>query len=326
MKRATATNLLRSRGFVHLAYLAASALFAVPYYCLSEPASPAWIPSPFAWRLPYQFRILVPAIEYLCKLCFPLSWSFFHVTFAILSTYAVLLCFRRLLFFFHVSHPDLLSLAILYPLAWNYILIGNHFFASDIPSIAFFILTLLFALKKQWFYFYPLFILALFNRESIIFVIPAYLLLMFPLKDNPALLKTVLGHVVLQMVLFIAVKGLLLYLFRNNPGTPFDNMIAGNVFIIHLLLQGRFHTWGYPILCFGGLHILALLLIRWIPRQLRRLFLLFPLFLVVMFVVGWLVELRIYNELVPVVTLLAIVGIQQAFASRFSKPSEAPPY
>jgi hypothetical protein len=217
-------------------------------------------------------------------------------------------------------------LAIFYPLAWNYIILGHLFFSSDLPSIAFFTFALLFALEGRWIYFYSLFILALFNRESIIFVVPAYLLLMLPEKHDAGSLKSLMGHVVFQLALFILVKELLLYIFRANPGNAFDNMIGANVLLLHMLAHGRYQTWEYVILCFGGMHLLALFLLRWIPRTFRWLFLLFPIVGSVMFMVGWLLEVRIFNELVPIVTLLTIAGLQKAFFSRFRRSPEAPSY
>jgi hypothetical protein len=311
---------VRDDGIVHtrwvfrFVYVAASSIFGFYYYFNSETAFHNDPTPPFHWSLPYQLRILVPTIEYLCRLVLPFPLHSYHAAFSMLSCLFIILSFRKLLFFFRIPHFRLLSLVIFYPLTWNYIILSHLYFAADLPAIAFFLLGLVYALERRWVYFYPLFFLALFNRESIIFVVPAYLLLILPTKRDSATLRTLLGHVVLQLTLFAFVKGLLLYIFRNNPGNAFNDMFAGNVTIVHQLFHGRYQTWGYTITCFGGLHILSLLLLRWVPRELRPLYLLFPIVGAVMFMVGLLTEVRIYGELVPIVTLLSITGAHQVYA------------
>ena len=82
--------------------------------------------------------------------------------------------------------------------------------------------------KKRWILFYPIWLLACLNRESACFVSLAAFLLLFDNSDlHPKNLikrnKHLLYHILVQASIWLLLRAILCYAFRNNPGQFFES-------------------------------------------------------------------------------------------------------
>jgi len=199
-----------------------------------------------------------------------------------------------------------LSLTIFWILPFNYLLPkwGPWYYVYDIPSVLFFTLGLIFLKRGFWLGFYPLFIVATFNRETTCFL--TVILLLTGCCKLPW--RRLLPHLVAQLVLWLAIKWMIQEAYVANKGGTFFNVMADN----WAVLSGK--PAAYPLLfsSLGFTWIPVLLAWRWIPDTFaRRACLVAPIFFAGMMCVGVIDEIRIYGELIPVVLpafLLLVLG------------------
>jgi hypothetical protein len=201
-------------------------------------------------------------------------------------------------------------LALTYATAYRY---NNIFFAYDTASVAFFTLGLALVLRREWRWYYPLFVVATLNRETTCFLTVAYALVALG-RERP---RVILGHVVAQAALWLALKAGLHALYLANP--PMD-LGTGGLFANQIARTGRILTTvpGLIYLFFipmGGAGAIALLFLRRVQdARVRRLLGVVPLFFLGMMVVGELLEVRIYGELIPIVAVTLLLQFRSIMA------------
>ena len=125
--------------------------------------------------LPYQYRVLVPWIIKIITFLTPADPKNICYIIEIIFTFLLFVAFRYFLslFFKNSKLHLLLSLTILYPLLFHYVLWNVYpvyYYPSDILSVLFFTLGLIFLFKQNWYFYYALFIVATFNRETTCFL------------------------------------------------------------------------------------------------------------------------------------------------------------
>lgn len=276
-----------------------------------------------AW-VPFQYRALVPIIVRSTLAVFPdLDLLGVYAIIDGLSAVAVVASFALFLSLFieGTRTRRLLSLAVFFPLFLNLALPYRYnalFFPWDTPSVAFFTLGLYLIHTKRWTVFYPLFALATLNRETTCFLTICYALAYL---GSDGFLK-VSKHVVAQGAIWIAVKGALYAAFADNPllnpkgSALFFNQIERSVGIVTSPVGLL-----YLMLTLGGTWVVVLLLHRFIQDPLlRRSFRFVPVFLIGMFFVGEMMEIRIYSELIPLVTAALLLVVRYVL---HSLPGEA---
>ena len=129
--------------------------------------------------------------------------------------------------------PRFSSFLILVPLSWNYIFINGFidgaglYYPYDIPSLTFFAAGIILFLQKKWLWFYPVFILACLNRESACFITMGGFLLTFQVGESKFVdilqsNRRVISQVIAQACIWLALRLILSYAFRNNPGEFFE--------------------------------------------------------------------------------------------------------
>jgi hypothetical protein len=120
-------------------------------------------------------------------------------------------------------------------------------------------------------------------------------------------------------IILIVFKVLTSYLFKNNPGDTFEVGWHENLRILLNLFNNRVFMKNLG-LNFGGLYILVILLFisgRWKKFPDKRLIFLnlaFIPYLLLGFYMIYFTEVRVYTELIPMITTLSIV-----FISSFEK-------
>lgn len=273
----------------------------------------------FSGERPYQYRVLIFALARLLHaglhVSVPLAFQLLEAGFLFL----LFLAFRRYLAIFIPEQISrFASLALLYPLVWNYVLLGHIYWPYDIPGIFFFVAGLVCLVEGRWASYYPLFVLATLNRETSVFLILASLLIAWG-RQAP---RQIAGHLLVQAVLWLAIKALLNRLFAHNSGSFTDNMMHNNWLLLTRFLHGNFSFLRFLLLVCGAVWLLIPLAWRRQPVIFRRLLWIIPPFIAGMGVVGVLDEVRIYNELIPVLLAPAVFSVYAVFAPDQVSPNE----
>lgn len=257
-----------------------------------------------SFDVPFQYRMLIPTmVKFIQDLNLPLLGSTIRLYQIIefLSTFFLFIAYRSYLRLFIRSEiiPSLFSLSLLYVLLFNYILYnpigGPIFFSYDVPSVLFFTLGLILIYRKNWFIYYPVFILATFNRETTIFLTLVYLFTNFK-KDK---LTSIVIHVLFQVILWLSIKKVLAMLYAGNPGPGvFLVLFSSNI----SRLIGDPRKIAVLASSFGFIWVPVVYYFRLIPDSFvkRSLLVAFPFF-AGMFIVANIIELRLFGELIPIV-------------------------
>lgn len=300
---------------INLVFLAAAiilSLHSVPYEltaCYPPPDHGQDSPEALAAGVastPYQYRVLVPwlvrgAVE--LHLIRPESEL---ATFARIQVVVLVLLafvFRRYLALF-IKDPALTSvmaLSIFAILPFNYF--NRPYYPYDIPSVMFFTLGLILIHDEKWLWFYPLFAIATLNRETSIFLTVATVFVLFDRYSWPRLGALAMS----QMAIWGAIKLALYVIYQQNRWMGYGlyqfqlkvNIATLSTFPVKALMV--LATWG----------CLWLAVVIWHKRInnvfLRRNLWTIPVFIAGMFLVGFVIELRIYGEVLPIVLAAAWV-------------------
>lgn len=293
----------------------------------------------------FQTRLLLPSLANFLKPTIPFISIYFGWLIPYPIDFQIVLQLINIVFLFGllVSFPHLLaclnthsnhwvSLFLLVPITWNYIIINGLvdgaglFYCYDIPSLTFLVLGLIFFLSRKWIWFYPIFILACFNRESACFIsLSGFILLcnfsVLKPKSFVHYNKNLLQHVLIQATIWICLRIYLSYIVRNNPGLLFEEPHSMLDFISGLW-TGRAHWamqnayWFFSL--FAGIWVIPLLLYNYLGCQGRRLVLVGIIYLITLFFRSNIMETRVYNELNVIITVCAIISIQTKFKTDLS--------
>jgi hypothetical protein len=257
---------------------------------------------------PFQYRALMPWLYQLLidvTVVPPETFLALLKLVEFLSIFLLVVAFRYYLSFFfpHPLQNGTLALSLFYVLPFNYLL--SYWYPWDIPSVLFFTAGLIFIYRRQWWGYYPLFIIATFNRETSYFLIAAYLLTNY----GRHLAHHQLAHVTAQLVIWVLIKLSLYWLYLESPARLFSFKLTANLLALAepLSLLTFLTNWGV-------LWLPILLFYRLIDDPfLRRLLLVVPLFLGVMLMVGVVTELRIYGELIPIIVPATLIIFRRLF-------------
>jgi len=252
---------------------------------------------------PFQYRTLLPwVVSSLVSLKLPFLETpvrlFKGIEF--LSTFFLFIAFRYYISLFIKSRllASFFSLALFVILPYQYIFyswsLGSIYYPSDIPSVLFFTLGLILLYKKNWLFYYPLFIVAIFNRETTIFLALIYLFTAFE-KHR---ITPVFFHCIAQAVIWLSVKMYLAALYADNPGPG----LFVNFFYVNAALAANPVNIVRIASSFGFVWIAVIFYFRLITDEFVKssLLVIFPFFMG-MFIVGNITELRIYGEMIPVI-------------------------
>ena len=310
---------------IDLIFILASTLLAYQFTHLRinasgfyPPATPDMLVAGAAY-LPFQYRALVPwLVRALAQLPWLQSVSTPKLFLIVEFISTVLLCaaFRRYLSFFFKNKPlnSLLALSLFYVLPFHFI--GTFWYPWDIPSLLFFTLGLISLYEQKWQWYYPLFVVATFNRETTYFLSLLYLLTAI----GKTSWRTMALHTSAQLLLWGAIKLLLYRLYLDNPRLGYG--------LFELQLGKNLNWLREPTVILGFLSLWGLL---WLPLVLwrhlvqndfvKRTLLLLPPFFGIMLVVGVIDELRIYGELIPIVLSAFLLILKELFRIAQADPA-----
>jgi hypothetical protein len=172
---------------------------------------------------------------------------------------------------------------------------GPHYI-YDLPALTLFTAGAVLLVQGRWSWYYPLFVAGCINKETMVLLVVAFILL----YRTSLTLSTVLKHVALHLVLFGAVKLMIMHAFADNPGPVLAFQLFANV---HRLLMG--YSWT-ELLVATATVLLIVYRLDTKPRTLVQLSLLVVPFGVLMVLFGVLSELRAVYELIPILTFMML--------------------
>ena len=245
-----------------------------------------------------------------------------------LSALGVWLAFRTFLRP-HVGAPgaagdaarSVAALAVFVPLLLGTAVPWRHnpfYFPYDTSSVAAFTLGLALLQEKRWRAYYVLFAVATLNRETTCFLTIAWALTSL----GRVSLWRIAAHSAVQLAVWVAIKSGLSWMYAANA-VLHD---GSNGLFVTTVVRSILIVTAVPGLLYFGLAlggswlVVALLRRRLVAPELTRWFRFVPVFLFGMSIVGELLEVRIYGELVPLVTA-ALLLVLASVVREAARPS-----
>ena len=270
----------------------------------------------FQWAVPYPINY-----EVLLQI---LNLSFFVIIF---------LTIPKLLSEISIVINPFYSFITLIPIFWNYIMINGFidgaglYYPYDVPSMAFFSLGLLLFLRKNWVIFYFIFSLALLNRESSCFISIAGFLLSikcFSVHSPNWWLQNrkLLIHIFVQAIMWLSSRIILSYVFKNNPGSFFENPHSMIEFLNCIITDESHWAMESPIwflTLFGGIWLLPIIYFKHLNSFSRKLLIVGCIYLLTLMLRSNMMETRVYNEL-NIVISVTVISVISSFMNR--RPSQ----
>lgn len=244
----------------------------------------------------FQHIELLSVFLLLASFSYYASLFFREYVIAILAT---IILFSGLLFNYVLPQPDVLTLEYV---SW---------FPSDMPSLLFITLGLILIYKQRWWAYYPLYVIATFNRETTCFLTFVYLFTHLGKGRN----RELFFHCALQLSIWITIKYTLYHMYIGNPSDAGGSGLfhAGdflNGTNLRTLTNVRNHPFIFSIV--GYMWLPVLLMPRIVKNRFvsRSLLMSIP-FCVGMFIVGTMTILRDYGELLPVIAIAFVHVIME---------------
>ena len=222
------------------------------------------------------------------------------------------------------------SFLILLPVSWNFIFINGLidgaglYYPYDIPSLTFFAAGVILFQQKKWLWFYPVFLLACLNRESACFISLGGFLLTLQigrksnfveiLKSN----RSMLAQVIAQAGIWLALRLILSYAFRNNPGEFFEKPHSMIDFIAKIWSGEAHWAMSNPrwfLTLFAGVWVVPFLYWKNLNPSAKRFLGLGLIYLLVLVFRSNMMETRVFNELNVIVTVCALCAFSPKLAS-----------
>ena len=317
-----AAGLLARPGIRLAVYLAAAVLFVLLYERRT-----IWSPytaDEFMRQVvppPFGHRMLVPWLVRALTAVSPATQALGFTLAGVVTVVLLLTAYRGFLAeYVGGSAASVLTLGILWPLLWNYCLLSTLYEPFDLPSVLFFTAGLRFLQRRRWALYYAVFLAGCLNRETILF-----LAMVFVLTEGGRMPDRSLAlHAVAQLALWLGTRVVLwAAVGRGHPAVEFA--LATNLQTLRgmlLLTRHGVHDWLKLILAFGGLAWVVPFVLRGQPRFIRRALWLVPLYLVVLFPVAILDEMRVHAELVPLLAapILIVLGRRMAASGGSGRP------
>lgn len=295
-------------------------LLVCAYFALSYAALPLFLQLPLYTqgleRTPYQYRALPMYLFRLLSHIQPLMRAGTHVgpldhdpyrlLLAIIAFFGTLVAVRASSATIRLLTGDSVfafwsSLLVVWMMQFNVAYSWDNPFTTpyDVTSVMFFCLALLLLLKRQWWAYYAVFVLAVINREAACFITVMFLAWEWTraqeLRETVAQrLRWIAPHVLLQAGIWLAIKFVLARRFASNPG-------AG-LFVTHFVYNVKelFKPQQWPLLLSVCGFTLPVLWVqrRWIGvKELSAsMALVFPLSFAGLMIVGVIVEIRIFAD------------------------------
>lgn len=205
---------------------------------------------------------------------------------------------------------------------FTYILnFGPHFLLPyDLPSLCFFCAGLNLVIARQPLVLVPLIALATLNRETAIFLIIFYLLFEPPRGNEARRSRAMWVYAAGMLVTWATMRAIVLHVYAHNP-VDGGSRIADLKLWQNVGFLVRPQHWPAFASIFGFTLPIVIAYRRYIePAFLRRGLFAVALWFVLMLVVGVLIEIRIFGELIGYMSLVLGVMIHRLLGERGKVP------
>src|SRR6266850_1857305 len=203
-------------------------------------------------------------------------------------------------------HPDRPAVSRLVPLVGLAalplsFLQGAHFF-YDFPTLLLWTSALLLLLRPPEVAYYAVFALAVFNKETSGLLVLVFVLYWWGQVPRAIVVR----HAVAQGLVWVAIRGAVLYEFRNNAGPPFEVNLASN-----LSLMASRTSVPHDLMLVTVL-VAAAIALRHEHRLIRAAFATLAPLIAAYFVVGRYGEIRFFYEAYPAIVVLVCDAVRDA--------------
>jgi hypothetical protein len=195
---------------------------------------------------------------------------------------------------------------------------GGHIY--DFPELLLMALCLICIVKKKWVLYYPMFVLAILNKEINVLLILFFIAFCQDTISKKDLLKHAAGHILIGATLVFWVR----FIFADNPLLPGVNDYWKYNIRFWLTPKSYFLFWdayhvGVPIFPRGSNIFLIIftaffVFYKWNdkPLQVRRLLIYTSCFAIPLFLCkGWADEIRTLSLMFPAIYLLAVYSLDR---------------
>ena len=198
---------------------------------------------------------------------------------------------------------------------WGFLSVSNQTsWPYDLPSLFFASLGLWAIVSRRFVLFAVTLVLGTLNKETVVFLLPAYVLAEWPLLPRKTLVARALGLAGLFLVTYEVPRMILAC--NHAPVVTVSAMDLDTPRwqqnLWHLVLVGHGTVLENVYLALS-VHLLPVLRLSTLPWPLRAAYFAVPVLLLPIFFCGNIYELRLYNEIIP----LGAVGTVFAFSRLF---------
>ncbi len=272
---------------------------------------------------PYQFRLLMPVLFDFFKPIAMLYGKYLYSAYNVVIVYLIQVVYYKLLCRYFRNKNLLLWITpvILYPILWNFIILNESFQYYDFTAILLTVFALYFITRNNFTGLVVIFILGILNKETIGYLIFSYMLYNYKIIFT----RKIIINTAILGVIIVGGKLLLNYAFRNNPGDPFEVGYYENIKIVSELLSNKV-LLKHLALNFGGLYIFVILLFatgawrKYPDRRLIYMNLTIIPFYIFGIYVTYITEVRVYTELIPMITTLFLIYLSTIKWFGFNSP------
>ncbi|MEW5700950.1 MAG: hypothetical protein AB1792_01795 [Candidatus Zixiibacteriota bacterium] len=259
---------------------------------------------------PFQFRMLVPWIVGALSGVFPVEIKTLYKVVDVAALMGLFYAFRlHLKSYFEGIAVELFPFALFYVLPWNYLLARDLpvYLPYDLAAVAFFALGLALLHRRKWIWYYPVFALATFNRETMLF-----LAIVFAVVEHRRLSRASYAiHLAAQVAIWLAIKFVMGSIYAGNPGTSFEFTHVGTDIAHWRTNLEMLATPQRLILFLSSFGFVWILILAGWKRLhdpfTRQSLWAIPPFVLMILLIGNLNEMRVYGELTPIVLTAALL-------------------
>ena len=252
---------------------------------------------------PYVYRALLPTLAWIMQSVLRVSSSTSMQGFILLFSGGMLLSLYYLYACFYGKGPR----AIVYSFVTSCLVFFVASFPPhvyDIPTVTLFSLSLLLLQAHKWNYFWILFPVVCFNRETSILLVAIFAWYAWERGMKP---KEVVFWSIIGVGIDVAIRILLTTLFQAYPGdvVQFNFYHNADVYLDNPYI--------FLITLFSFLAVLNVVWGRWnhIPSLMRISFLvMLPSLILLYLLFGVALELRVFLEVVPVLTFIGMIPLE----------------
>lgn len=262
---------------------------------------------------PFQYRILIPfLVNQLSSLLEFSPKSLFQII-EVLSTFFLIITFRNLLLAITKNRikSTLFAYSLIIILPFNFLIPLTPYYPSDIPSILFITIGYFLLYKNKMGFYYLILFIGTFNRETTVLLILIFILNYWRKGINVNFIL----HILLQLTTWLGIKLLLFYVFKDNGGNVFEDHIIKN---INQMLSPKFYPYLFSSM--GYIWILTIVFYGYIKDKFVKNSLTVAIpFVVGMFIIGNIAELRIYGDLIPIILTGVLLAVDNFYNEKIIK-------